>query len=55
MKVKKVDEIVIKMAPWELERLLTEIATVVAAFDRNSPQLFPLGLHDFRDELKDLL
>lgn len=52
MKVKRVDEIVIRLAPWEVEKLLKEIDESEGYYDSSQSRLFPLALHDFASELR---
>jgi hypothetical protein len=52
MKVKHVDEIVVKMSPWERDALIGEIRNVIAAYDRTGQSIYPLALHDFKEELE---
>lgn len=54
MKVKRVDEVVVKMATWERDRLVHEIANTIKEYRRlgeNSVTPYPLALYDFREEL----
>ncbi len=52
MKVKRVDKVTVELAPWERDALIKDIESVIAAYDRNGTQLYPLALHDFKTELE---
>lgn len=52
MKVKKVDETVIRMAPWEVDNLIEEIGRVISKHQHITNEIFPLALHDFKEKLE---
>lgn len=51
MKIKHVDEIIIKMAPWERDAIAKEIKMIID--NHTSDQPYPLFLRDFAEELRD--
>ncbi len=54
MKVKRRNEVVIRMEPWEAQALREEITRVVTVIARDSSVAYPLALYDFGAELLEV-